>query len=137
MYVPEQWTPPAPEIRTLHGLVRRYHSLVEMRTEEQNRLGAPIVAAPVKASITATLEHLERELERVDREIAQLFDKHPPLRRQRDLLVSIPGIGETTAARISCKSGRAFDPSYATLDKDTVSKRLTWPLVHECLGLPQ
>jgi len=100
MYVPEPWTPPAPEIRTLQGLVRRYHSLVEMRTEEQNRLGAPIVAAPVKASITATLEHLERELERVDREIAQLFDEHPPLRRQRDLLVSIPGIGETTAARI-------------------------------------
>ncbi len=100
MHVPEQWTPPAPEIRTLQGLVRRYHSLVEMRTEEQNRLGAPIVAPPVKASIMATLEHLALELERVDREIAQLFDEYPPLRRQRDLLVSIPGIGETTAARI-------------------------------------
>ncbi len=100
MHVPQPWTPPAVEIRTLQGLVRRYSSLVEMRTEEQNRLGAPIVATPVKASITATIEHLERELERVDREIVQLFDQHPPLRRQRDLLVSIPGIGETTAARI-------------------------------------
>jgi len=100
MHVPAPWKPPAPEIRTLQGLVRRYHSLVEMRTEEQNRLGAPIVAAPVKASITAMLDHLERELEHVDQEIAQLFDQHPPLRRQRDLLLSIPGIGETTAARI-------------------------------------
>ncbi len=100
MYVPKAWIPPAPEIRTLQRLVRRYHSLVEMRTEEQNRLCAPIVTAPVQASIMATLEHLEHELKRVDQEIAQLFDQHPPLRRQRDLLISIPGIGATTAARI-------------------------------------
>jgi len=48
----------------------------------------------------ATLEHLARELERVAHEIEQLFDDYPPLRRQRELLVSIPGIAESTAARI-------------------------------------
>ena len=100
MHVPEPWTPPTLEIRALQGLVRRHQSLVEMRTEEQNRLGAPLLTAPVKVSITATIAHLERELERVDREIAQLFDQYPPLGRQRDLLLSIPGIGATTAARI-------------------------------------
>ena len=100
LHVPDPWTPPAPEIRTLQGLVRRHRSLIEMRTEEQNRLDAPIVADPVKASITTMLESIESELKRVDREIAQLFERHPPLRRQRDLLLSIPGIGETTAAKI-------------------------------------
>jgi transposase len=100
LHVPDPWTPPAPEIRTLQGLVRRHRSLMEMRTEEQNRLDAPIVADPVKASITTMLESIESELKRVDREIAQLFERHPPLRRQRDLLLSIPGIGETTAAKI-------------------------------------
>jgi transposase len=100
LHVPDPWTPPAPEIRTLQGLVRRHRSLIEMRTEEQNRLDAPIVADPVKASITTMLESIESELRRVDREIAQLFERHPPLRRQRDLLLSIPGIGETTAAKI-------------------------------------
>lgn len=100
LHQPEPWTPPAPEIRVLQGLVRRQHSLIEMRVEEQNRLGAPIVASAVKASIEATLEHLERESERVDREIERLFDDYPTLRRQRELLVSIPGIAETTAARI-------------------------------------
>jgi transposase len=100
LHTPEPWTPPAPEIRVLQGLVRRYQSLIEMRTEEQNRLQAPIVAPAVKESIQATLEHLEREIERVDREIAQLFDRHPPLRQQRDLLTSIKGIADTTAARI-------------------------------------
>jgi len=100
MHMPEPWIPPAPEIRMLQGLVRRYQSLVQMRTEEQNRLQAPIIASAVKESIEATLAHLDREIERVDREIEQLFDQHPPLRRQRDLLTSIPGIGDTTAARI-------------------------------------
>jgi transposase len=54
----------------------------------------------VKVSIEATLTHLDREIERVDHEVEQLFKEYPPLRRQRDLLTSIPGIGETTAARI-------------------------------------
>jgi len=100
MHVPDPWTPPAPEIRTLQGLVRRHRSLIEMRTEEKNRLDAPIVAVPVQASITTMLESIESELKHVDHEIARLFDQYPPLRRQRDLLLSIPGIGETTAAKI-------------------------------------
>lgn len=33
-------------------------------------------------------------------QIEQLFDDYPTLRRQRELLISIPGIGESTAARI-------------------------------------
>jgi len=88
------------KIRILQGLVRRQHSLIQMRVEEENRRSAPMVSPAVTASIEATLEHLARELERVDHEIEQLFDDYPPLRRQRELLVSIPGIAESTAARI-------------------------------------
>src|ERR1700722_275948 len=51
-------------------------------------------------TLVASSTHLDREIERVDHEIEQLFKQYPPLRRQRDLLTSIPGIGETTAARI-------------------------------------
>lgn len=100
LHAPEPWTPPTPEIRVLQGLVRRHQSLVQMRADEQNRLQAPIVAPAVKESIRVMLEHLEHEIERVNREIAQLFDQYPPLHRQRDLLTSIKGIGDTTAARI-------------------------------------
>jgi transposase len=100
LYQPEKWTPPAPELRILQGLVRRQHSLIEMRVEEENRRGAPMVSPTVMSSIEATIAHLEREIERVEHEIAQLFRDYPTLRRQRELLISIPGIGETTAARI-------------------------------------
>jgi transposase len=100
LHQPEPWTPPAPEIRVLQGLVRRQQSLIEMRVEEENRKGAPLVPAPVMASIEATLDHIERELQRVEHEIQKLFEDFPTLRRQRELLISIPGIAETTAARI-------------------------------------
>jgi transposase len=100
LHQPEPWTPPAPEIRILQGLVRRKHSLIEMRVEEENRRGAPIVSPAVMVSIEATIAHLEREIERVEGEIKQLFKDYPTLRRQRELLISIPGIAETTAARI-------------------------------------
>jgi transposase len=100
MHAPAPWVPPSPEIRMVQGLVRRYQSLVQMRTEEQNRLQAPMIADAVEESITSTLGHLDNELARVDREIQRLFDQYPPLRRKRNLLLSIPGIGSTTAARI-------------------------------------
>ena len=45
LHEPQPWTPPAPEIRILQGLVRREHSLIEMRVAEENRRDAPIVSA--------------------------------------------------------------------------------------------
>lgn len=100
LHRPDPWTPPSLESRILQGLVRREHSLIEMRTEEENRRGGPMVPPTVMASIEATIAHLETEIRRVQNEIKQLFDDYPTLRRQRELLISIPGIAETTAARI-------------------------------------
>ncbi len=71
-----------------------------MRTEEENRGGAPMIPPAVTASIEATIAHLDSEIQRVRSEISRLFDDYPTLRQQRELLISIPGIAETTAARI-------------------------------------
>jgi transposase len=35
LHQPEPWPPPAPEIRILQALVRREHSLIEMRGKEE------------------------------------------------------------------------------------------------------
>jgi transposase len=93
---PPAWTPPPPEARQLQALVRRLDALLEMRTQELNRLElAPAITRP---SITATVQHLDTQIRLVKRQIADHIDQHPTLRRQRDLVQSIPGIGETTAA---------------------------------------
>ena len=100
LHEPQPWSPPAPEIRMLQGLVRRQQSLIEMRVAEENRRDAPLVPPQVLTSIDAMLEQIDVQMEIVEREIERLFKDYPTLRRQRELLIIIPGIGETTAARI-------------------------------------
>ena len=89
---PAAWAPPSPAERRLQRLVRRRTSLHEMLTQESNRLGAPGVE-DVRKSIRQHIAFLERQIERLDREIRSLIDDDPTLRQRRDLLQSIPGIG--------------------------------------------
>ena len=96
---PDPWSPPAPEIRALQALVRRFENLQEMVGAERNRMERAASTA-IARSIEEHISYLEREIERVKGEISDLFDQHPGLRAQRDLLTSIPGIAQTTAARI-------------------------------------
>jgi transposase len=44
------------------------------------------------------LAHLDEQIKRIERLIREHLDSHPDLKRQSDLLDSIPGIGATTAA---------------------------------------
>jgi transposase len=95
---PPAWTPPALEIRQLQALVRRLDALQGMRTQETNRLAAGGVVVEVRASIEAVLANLDAQSAHVQQLIRQHLDQHPGLRAQRDLLTTIPGIGEATAA---------------------------------------
>lgn len=95
---PPVWTPAPRELRHLQALLRRLEALHDMRTQELNRLEATPDAGPVRASIQATLDHLDDQIAALKQEIRDHFDQHPPLRAQRDLLQSIPGIGAQTAA---------------------------------------
>jgi transposase len=94
---PPAWTPPPVERRQLQALVRRLEALHEMRVQEVNRLAA-LPEPVVRTSIEATLAHFDAQIAQLKTQIRDHFDQHPPLRQQRDLLTSIPGIGETTAA---------------------------------------
>jgi len=93
---PPAWTPLPRETRHLQALARRLDALLEMRTQESNRLD--LAAAVVKPSIDATLAHLDAQIAAVKRQMATHIHQHPTLREQRDLVQSIPGIGATTAA---------------------------------------
>ncbi len=104
------WTPPAPEIRVLQALIRRLDALVEMRTQEMNRLAAGVVVMEVRDSIDALLASLDAQIAHVRLLIRDHIDRHPDLRQQRDLLTTIPGIGEATAATLIAE---LFDKPYA------------------------
>lgn len=97
---PSAWTPPAPEVRELQALVRRLEALVEMRVAEANRLEAIIAVESVRSSVEEHIAYLDRQAEQTKAAIRQHINSHPGLRRQRELLDSIPGIAETTAAML-------------------------------------
>lgn len=96
---PPQWSPLPQEARELQALSRRLDSLLEMRQMEANRLEVAATAA-VTQSLAEHLAFLDREVAKTEGLIRSHIDTHPGLRGQRDLLVSIPGIGATTAAKI-------------------------------------
>jgi transposase len=96
---PPEWRPLPREVRELQALARRLDSLLEMRQMEANRLEVAATAA-VSESLTGHLTYLDEEIARTGKLIRSHIDRHPGLRAQRDLLLSIPGIGETTAAKL-------------------------------------
>ena len=85
----------AREVRELQALVRRLDALIGMQTDERNRAQAGGLTAAVQDSIAAVLIQLEAHIASVRRQIRAHIDQHPDLRGQRDLLTTIPGIGET------------------------------------------
>ena len=94
---PAPWQPPSPELAGLQALVRRLESLRQLHTQERNRLSVPGLAEAVRASLTRVLGALEDEIKRIEEQISDHIDQHPGLREKRDLLESIPGIGQATA----------------------------------------
>lgn len=97
---PPRWTPPAPELRELQALVRRWESLQQMRQQEVNRLASGVTAAAVQASLEHMIALLDDELAHVQQLIHDHLDQHPGLKAQHALLDSIPGIGDTTATAL-------------------------------------
>jgi transposase len=97
---PPAWHPPAPELRELQALVRRLDSLREMRAMEENRLSAGVTVEAVRSSLEESIAYLTEQIKKTGALIAHHIDSHPGLRQKRELLASIPGIGEATAATL-------------------------------------
>jgi transposase len=97
---PPAWRPPAPEVRELQALVRRLEALIELRVAEENRLSSGITVEAVRESVQALLDHLNAQVRHCEELIRAHINSHPTLKRQTELLDSIPGIAETTAARL-------------------------------------
>jgi transposase len=97
---PPRWTPPPVEIRELQALVRRLDALLEMQVMETNRLSAGGTTAQVRDSLESVINHLEEQIKRTEKLIRQHINNHPQLKAARDLLLSIPGLGEATVARL-------------------------------------
>jgi transposase len=95
---PEARALPDPEREQLKALVTRRSQLVQMLTAERNRRGrAPRWLAK---SLDRTIRALERELEVIDRELAERLSRSITLQPLRDLITSLPGAGPVLSATL-------------------------------------
>lgn len=110
---PRPWQPEPAEIRVLKALISRLEAVEKDLQREQNRLEKAEVsqASPeVSASIRTMLGHLEAEKKRLIRRIDDHIDRHPGLKKDRQLLESIPGIGAITSRHLlTMLRSRDFD----------------------------
>jgi transposase len=95
---PEPWSPAPPEIQQLQSLARRVDALITMRTQELHRLGT--AQDTVEQSIREHIAYLDKQIDALKQQVADLIKNDPNLKIKRDLLKSIPGIGEATIAAI-------------------------------------
>jgi transposase len=93
---PEPRPLPDEASRAFEDLLLRRRQLIEMRVAEQNRLGTATSAA-VRKSLKTHIDWLDRQVERVDGELAQAVQQSPIWRVKDELLQSIKGIGPGTS----------------------------------------
>lgn len=98
-----RWQPDPPSIRQLRALVRRLEDLEGIQQMELNRLD--VADDNVRESIRTLLLHVAQQIKETEKAIARHIDDDPDLRGKKDLIVSIKGIGDKTAALLLAELG--------------------------------
>lgn len=108
--------PPRENQQRLQSLRARRQQVVQMLTQEKNRLGtAP--NAEIAESIRRAIEFYQEQLEELDRQIAEVTQNDVQLCQAMKLLTSVPGVGDVTAAALL-----ADLPELGTLSRGQAAK---------------
>ena len=91
-----RWTPLTPEQKTLRSLTRTRHQLVELRVQLTHQLKTAGVAG--RPYLQAVLENVRQQLLALAKDITRQLRDHPKLWDQCRRLMTMKGIGLTTAA---------------------------------------
>ncbi|HZT41902.1 MAG TPA: IS110 family transposase [Chthonomonadaceae bacterium] len=94
---PALWRMARPEVRLLVALVRRREMLRDQRIQEHNRLSNPGLPKEIIQSLNKHIRYLDKEIAHLEERITMHIQNTPALQADKELLLSIPGIGETTA----------------------------------------
>jgi transposase len=98
---PDLWQAPSIEQRKLRALVDRLQALKDMHLQEGNRLEGQQLLGQ-ESSVKSIHEHLawlDARIAELKREIDDHIDSNPTLKRDADLMTSVPGMGTTTVAK--------------------------------------
>lgn len=83
------------KVLKIRDLLARRRQLIEMATMEKNRY--QIMPAFLRSDIKRLIGHLERQIEKVDKQLAVAVEAEDTWREKRHIMLSMPGIGEVMA----------------------------------------
>ena len=106
------WQPEPQNIHELKSLLARFEALNEDLMREKNRLEKArftINNQYVISSIESMINHIESERDKLNNEVDEHINRHPNLKRDQQLLLSIPAIGKVTSRlMLTVIRGRQF-----------------------------
>ena len=103
------WKPPSIAERELRALVERVHALQAMRQQEANRLEALGQGALSRVSgmVKAHMAWLNEQIAEIEGDIDDHINGHPELKKDAELIRSVPGCGQKFAAHFLAYIGNA------------------------------
>jgi transposase len=100
------WKPARPVVQKLQALLTLRERLIRVRTKLQIPLqeGMNFIDASIQKMIklnsASSLKAIGKDIDKVEKEIQQLIDQDEILKRQFDIITSVPGVGRITASSI-------------------------------------
>jgi transposase len=91
---------PEEEARHLREIMRRRGQILETLLAEKNRLQRT-ESKTVKASLQSHIRYLERQLKKMEIALSDQIKASPAWQEDVDLLTSVPGVGQLTAAHLT------------------------------------
>jgi len=97
MLQPPAWTPPSQEAKVLKALLARRDAIAQDLRRELNRQEkAEVADTPelICQSLDDSIQFLQKQLDKIQKDIDDHINTHSNLRRDYKLLISIPGVGQ-------------------------------------------
>lgn len=110
---PLPWSPPPQEVRELQEILKQYDALQASLQQVKNRQQSGLRSTVVLDQLQVQREFLEQQIQGLLKRLRQHIDRHPNLKHRQDLLESIPGIGDLTAAKIQAADIDRFEDASA------------------------
>jgi len=101
---PAPWQPPSLSVRQLRALLARRDAVADDLQREKNRAEKALATETpplVQASIEQSIAFLSNELNQLQQAIAQHIDDDPDLRGKKELLLTIPGVGQRVSDHLT------------------------------------
>ena len=99
----------AEDVRELRALTRHLDHLIRKRADEMSYLESAKTPV-IKSSVKQMIKSFDKQIEKVKKQIGEHLDNHPDLKKKKELLTSIPGIGDLTAGILLSEINGSLEP---------------------------